>query len=112
MSATATRDGLSLIAVILKGPTSDIRFNESKKLLDYGFSNYSYKEMAKQNEVVKNILVTKGTQHIIEAVYETTKGTLVKKGNEKNIVQNITISEEAIAPIKKGDKLRRSFLYC
>ena len=43
LSASATRDGLSLIAVIMRAPTSDVRFKDAKKVLDYGFNNYSYK---------------------------------------------------------------------
>lgn len=53
LSASATRDGLSLIAVIMKGPTGAIRFSEAQKLLDYGFSNYQYKELAGKYECLK-----------------------------------------------------------
>lgn len=48
LSASATRDDLSLIAVIMKAPTPAIRFAEASKLLDYGFSNYTYKQFAKK----------------------------------------------------------------
>lgn len=47
LSASATRDDLSLIAVIMKAPTPAVRFAEASKLLDYGFSNYTYKQFAK-----------------------------------------------------------------
>lgn len=46
LSASATRDDLSLIAVIMKAPTPAVRFSEASKLLDYGFSNYAYKQFA------------------------------------------------------------------
>ena len=45
LSASATRDGLSLIAVVLRAPTPKIRFSEAKLLLDYGFSTYSFKKL-------------------------------------------------------------------
>lgn len=48
LSASATRDDLSLITVIMKAPTPAVRFAEASKLLDYGFSNYTYKQFAKQ----------------------------------------------------------------
>lgn len=48
LSASATRDDLSLIAVIMKAPTPAVRFAEASKLLDYGFNNYGYKQFAKQ----------------------------------------------------------------
>ena len=48
LSASATRNGLSLIAVIMRAETSKIRFSEASKLLNYGFSNFEYKELAKK----------------------------------------------------------------
>jgi len=105
LSTSATRDGLSIIAVIMKGPTSDVRFNEAKKLLDYGFSNFGYKEMAKEGEIIKTVSVIKGINKEVNAVYETTKGALVKKGEEKSIVQNMNVVDNVMAPLKKGDKL-------
>ena len=60
LSATATRDNLSLIAVIMRGETSAIRFSEAQKLLDYGFSNYEYIECSKKDDILKTINVDKG----------------------------------------------------
>ncbi len=60
LSATATRDNLSLIAVIMRGETSSIRFSEAQKLLDYGFSNYEYIECSKKDDILKTINVDKG----------------------------------------------------
>ena len=48
LSASATRNGLSLIAVVMKAPTTKVRFGEAQKLLDYGFKNFSYKEFGKR----------------------------------------------------------------
>lgn len=53
LSASATRDELSLIAVIMKAPTPAVRFAEASKLLDYGFSNYTYKQFAKARHCFK-----------------------------------------------------------
>ena len=60
LSATATRNNLSLIAVIMKGETSNIRFSEAQKLLDYGFSNFEYVECSKKDDIIKTINVDKG----------------------------------------------------
>lgn len=60
LSATATRNNLSLIAVIMRGETSDIRFSEAQKLLDYGFSNFEYIELSKKDDIIKTINVDKG----------------------------------------------------
>ena len=105
LAASATRDGLSLIAVIMKAPTTKIRFAEAQKLLDYGFANYSYKEFGKQGETVKTLQVEKGVETTVNAIYETTASVLLKKGQEKNIVQNININEKISAPIEKGEKI-------
>lgn len=54
LSASATRDDLSLIAVIMKAPTTKIRFSEAQKLLDYGFANYSYKKLGNKRRHYTN----------------------------------------------------------
>ncbi len=105
LSASATRDNLSLIAVIMKAPTTNIRFNEASKLLDYGFSNYSYEKFGNANDVVQSIAVDKGITTQVEAVLEDTCGALVKKGQSKNLVQNIILEDKVNAPIQKGQKL-------
>ena len=58
LSASATRNGLSLIAVIMKAPTTKLRFSEAQKLLDYGFNNYSYKELAKKDSIIRKVNIT------------------------------------------------------
>ena len=103
LSASATRDGLSLIAVIMRAPTSDVRFKDAKKVLDYGFNNYSYKELAKKDTVVQEIIVQKGVEDKANAVFEKDYGKLIKKGTANNIEQNIEINDNITAPIKKGD---------
>lgn len=105
LSASATRDDLSLIAVIMKAPTTKDRFAEATKLLDYGFANYNYKVLGKANDVVKDVLVSKGVSSSVSAVLEYDSGTLLPKGADTNIVQNINVPDTVSAPIKKGDKL-------
>ena len=65
LSASATRNGLSLIAVIMKAPTTKLRFSEAQKLLDYGFNNYSYKELAKKDSIIKKVNITKGEDRML-----------------------------------------------
>ncbi len=105
LAASATRDNLSLIAVIMKAPTTKIRFSEAQKLLDYGFANYSYKQFGKEGEIVQNIAVEKGVEPTVNAIYEKEASVLIKKGQEKNVIQNIKINENISAPIVKGDKV-------
>ena len=105
LSASATRDGLSLIGVIMKAPTTKIRFSEAQKLLDYGFSNYTYKEFGKKDDVVKTIPVIKGVQSTVDAVLEQTSGTLIQKGKDQDVVQNVNLPDTIASPIYKGQVL-------
>lgn len=103
LSASATRDNLSLIAVIMKAPTTKIRFAEAEKLLDYGFSNFQYSKFSNENDILKSISVQKGVKDSIDLAYETSVGALVKKGESKNVEQTINIPEIISAPINKGN---------
>ena len=105
LSASATRDDLSLIAVIMKAPSSKLRFENATKLLDYGFNTFSYKEFGKKDDVVKTVSVNKGTRNEVEAVLKENSGTLLEKGSDKNIEQTITLEENVSAPVTKGQKL-------
>ncbi len=105
LSASATRDNLSLIAVIMKSPSTKIRFSEATKLLDYGFANYSTKSYGKKNDIITTAKVNKGISSEINLVLENNADVLIKKGTESNIEQNLTINENIQAPVKKGDIL-------
>ena len=105
LSASATRDGLSLIAVIMKSPTSALRFSNATSLLDYGFNNYSYKSFGSQGEIIKSVVVTKGVSTEINAVYETSPSFLIKKGEESGITYEINIPNSIQAPIFQGQHL-------
>ena len=105
LSASATRDGLSLIAVIMKAPTTKIRFSEAQKLLDFGFSNYQYKDLATTIRISIEADVTKGVTSKTNLITENDVGILIKKGEDKNIEQTINISENLAAPIAQGQKV-------
>ena len=103
LSASATRDDLSLIAVVMNAPTTKIRFAEAEKLLDYGFNNFQYSKFANANDILKTISVEKGVKDNIELAYENSAGALIKKGESKNVEQTINIPDKISAPINKGD---------
>ena len=105
LSASATRNGLSLIAVIMRGETSAIRFAEARQLLDYGFNNYQYKELGKANDVVVLANIEKGLESSIEAVVNKDVGVVIKKSNDINITQNVEIFNNISAPVTKGQKV-------
>lgn len=80
LSASATRDNLSLIAVVMKAPDAKVRFAEATKLLDYGFSNYAYEKLAQEHDVLQSISVEKGITTQVEAVLEENLRCISKKG--------------------------------
>lgn len=105
LSATATRDNLSLIAVIMKGETSAIRFSEAQKLLDYGFSNYQYVQSSQKGNVVKTINVDKGIFSTVDAIFESDCGSIIPKNKSKNISTEMVLPDTISAPVTKGQKL-------
>ena len=111
LSASATRDDLSLIAVIMKAPTTAIRFSEAQKLLDYGFNHYEYKKLANKGDVVKEVIVNKGVEQTVNAILETDSGILIKKGEDKNIEQQLELPDIVSSPIEQGEVLG-TVTYC
>lgn len=105
LSATATRDNLSLIAVIMKGKTSSIRFSEAQKLLDYGFSNFEYALYSNKGDIAKEVNIEKGTSATLNVVFENNAGALIPKGQSGNIVTNVSLADSFQAPITEGQKL-------
>lgn len=105
LSASATRDNLSLIAVIMKAPSTKVRFAEATQLLDYGFNTFSFKQFGKKDDVVKEVSVTKGVTTSVEAVLAENSGTLIEKGKDKEIEQNIILEDTIESPISAGQKL-------
>ena len=111
LSASATRNDLSLIAVVMRAPSSQERVNNAKTLLDYGFSNYEFIKTSTKDEVVQNVSVQKGVINNVNLVYENTNGTVIKKGNSDGVKNEIIINEDIAAPIIKGDILGKVNFY-
>lgn len=105
LSASATRNNLSLIAVVLKAPTPAIRFSNAQKLLDYGFSNYSVTSFGKKGDVIKSVEIKKGTSSSIDAILESNAEVLMSNGSSKDITQEIKLDDTFNAPILEGQKL-------
>lgn len=105
LSASATRDDLSLIAVIMKAPSTKMRFEEAQKLLDYGFNTFSFKQFAKKGETIKTAIVEKGVKKTTEIIYEEDAGVLLEKGKGKDVEQTLTLDEKIKAPVIAGQKI-------
>lgn len=105
LSASATRNNLSLIAVVLKAPTPAIRFSNAQKLLDYGFSNYTVTSFGKKGDVIKSVEIKKGTSSSVDAILENDAEVLMSNGSSKDITQEIKLDDTFTAPILEGQKL-------
>lgn len=111
LSGAAERDGTRLIAVILGAETSAIRFQEAKKLLDYGFSNYESVIVAEKGQMQKWVKVDKGTPEKVKAVSEKDCKVLVKKGESNSIKTRIELKASIDVPIKQGEQLGELVVY-
>ncbi|MCX7715514.1 MAG: D-alanyl-D-alanine carboxypeptidase [Clostridia bacterium] len=103
LSATAKRDNMQLIAVVLAAPTSKDRFASASALLDYGFANYAVKPQVQQNDVLGSVNVSKGSKASIDAVAKQDFSVLIEKGTQQSeIKKDIQLSDNINAPIEKG----------
>lgn len=100
--ASANRDGLSFICVILGAPTTEQRFVEAKAMLNYGFSNYEIFQPEITKEQLKSIAVKGGEALSIDISSQDLSSLVIPIGNSKNIITKITLEKALKAPIKKG----------
>ena len=105
LSATAERNGLELVAVVMAGESSNDRFGGAKKLLDYGFANYNYSSIDAGLDEKTELEVLKGTQKTVEVLPQGNLNVLLPKSASGKIERDTALSDEVTAPVKKGDVL-------
>ena len=105
LSATAKRNDMQLIAVVLGAPTSAERFSSAKSLLDYGFANYAVNTQVTAGDEIDRVHVEKGVDNEVSVVAADTYSTLVKKGQDDNVTKEIILDEQITAPLEAGEKL-------
>jgi D-alanyl-D-alanine carboxypeptidase (penicillin-binding protein 5/6) len=102
ISATANKDGMELICVIMAADTRDIRNAEAKTLLDWGYSNYELYKCGE--EKLGEIRVAGSNDRVIDVTCEGFS-CVVKKGSASKIQKKTEILPSVSAPLKKGDKI-------
>jgi D-alanyl-D-alanine carboxypeptidase (penicillin-binding protein 5/6) len=103
LSASAKRDGMELIAVVMGCETSKDRFAACKNLLDYGFANYAvYQPQMPESATVP---VRLGKQEFVTAVPAETAPLLVDKSQRNSVSTTIQLEEGVDAPVSRGQKL-------
>ena len=103
LSASAEKDGLGLIAVVMGSETSKNRFNACKALLDYGFANYA----VVRQELPENthIPVKLGNADTVKAIPAEDSALLIEKAQKNSITTQVTLDETVTAPVSQGQKL-------
>ena len=104
LSATAERNGLELCAVVMAGETSDDRFGGAKKLLDYGFANYSFSVLESELKDTK-VSLKGGVKRKVGVKAEGKVNCLLAKSESADITRTTEWNKKIEAPIKKGDVL-------
>ena len=111
LSATARRDGMELVAVVMSGDTSNDRFNGAKKLLDYGFANYSFFEIEADLGDVNKVSVKKGVSRDVKIKADGKLSLLLPKSEAKQITQKLNLKSNVTAPVKKGQVVGNVDIY-
>lgn len=111
LCATATRDGLSLVSVVLGADTSEDRFNLSVNLLDYGFANYQINKIKFEEKKIKAVKIKNGVVKSVKPAFPDGDSVLVKKGTD-NFTYDYRVKEKVEAPVKAGDILGEIVVKC
>lgn len=111
LSASATRDGLSLIAVVLGASSSTERFDAATALLDYGFANFTRAQAPAPENAPGSLPVTGGALEEVPLQYQTPGTVLLQKGEEQSLQAELKLNKSAQAPVTVGDEVGRVVLY-
>ncbi len=105
ISATAERDGVSLIAVVLGCADTKTRFSSAASLLDSGFANWSVAQPAIPKEAENPVAVRNGMQPQVEAAVDSGGSILVPKGKAGDVKYEVSLENNVAAPVREGQVL-------
>lgn len=106
ITATAERNGMSLIAVVLGADSGTARFKDAAALLDHGFANYETASFS-LTEGLEPLSVEGGMESQVDVTCDDTAALTLPKGEKEKLKRSVTIEESVPAPVKKGDKVGR-----
>lgn len=109
LSASAERDGMELIAVVLGASTSAERFSACKSMLDHGFANYA---LVQPQVAAQAVPVKLGAAETVTVVPAQVPAQLVDKAQRGDVRVQISLDESATAPVSVGQKLGTMTVYC
>lgn len=105
MAATAERNDLRLISVVMGVPVKSGHFADARVLFDWGYSQYIFKKFFPQEEILGSVTVGKGLRDTVEVHAEKMVGVTVPKGEDKNLTTEVSLVPMVESPIKKGQVL-------
>lgn len=105
LSATAERENLGLVAVVMGCATSDDRFGSARSLLDYGFANYTSVAAPSVDEQLWPVKVLRGVEEQVTVTYAPPERIVVNKKNKEAITQQVILVEDVEAPVQEGQIL-------
>ncbi len=105
LSASATKNNMTLIAVVLGAESSKERFGDASRLLDYGFANYAVADSLIAPDELVSIPVKKGSEETVESGIPEEFHVLVNKSKLSQVEKKITLPNFVMAPVREGDTL-------
>lgn len=112
LSATARRNNMDLIAVIMAAPDTKTRFREAAKLLNYGFANYSIYVDDNKDIIIEPVRVTKGVSDLVGGKVKGDFSFLCSKGkSSENIRKELVLYDKVLAPVTIEDKIGEIIYY-
>lgn len=105
LSATAERDGMQLVAVVMGGESGSERFNGAKRMLNYGFANWCLQTPQADLSQILPVQVLKGRENSVCVSVPQLQPVLLKKGKAERLTCHISLPETVQAPVVKGQKL-------
>ena len=110
LSASAEREGMELIAVVLKADTSEKRFEAAKSLLSYGFANYTLTDVY-PSQALPPVDVLLGEADTVQPVLAQSSRILMEKARLNEITTELRLCEDVEAPVEEGQKLGEMAVY-
>lgn len=104
LSATAERDGVEFIAVIMHGETIEARNDDAKALLNYGFANCKLCPL-RSPDVLPPVSVTLGSADSVQPVYDGPEAALIAKNGAGEISYSLELPESVEAPVAQGQRI-------
>jgi len=107
LAATAMRDNLRLISVVMGADSSNERYDDTRKLLDYGFANYQAVPVAKAGQIIGEAEVSKGEYETVSVAPSSDVTVVLPKSESRDVETKMVFDERVVAPVAKGQVVGR-----